>query len=206
MTPLKSTGIIGLTGYATSGKDFLFNLLAKRGKTVRMALADSLKQEINPFLLSKFQIDLYSCTPQEKELVRPLLVAYGKIHRNMSGGSYFTSRLTEKVIEESKTKLVVVTDIRYADPKFPKDELYWLKSLGGKLVHITKYQEINGEKVYVKPPNQDELENNAILLKHADFLIEWKHSSDSLSEVEGHADRLVTYLNGQQNSKPSGPN
>lgn len=201
MILLNSPGIIGLTGYATSGKDYLFGLLANRGPVIRMALADSLKRDINPFLIEKFGIDLYSCTPEQKELVRPLLVAYGKIHRNRSGGSYFTSQLTKKVLEASKTHLVVVTDIRYADPKFPNDELNWLKSLGGKLVHITKYNEENGQRTYVKAPNADELENNIILLKNADFLIEWKHTSGSLSEVNAHADRLVSYLNEQGKRK-----
>ena len=201
MIPLLSPGLIGLTGYATSGKDFLYNLLSKRGNTTRMALADSLKRDINPFLIDKYGIDLFKCSPEEKELVRPLLVAYGKVHRNRSQGTYFTSKLTPKIIEISKTSLVVVTDIRYADPKFENDELPWLKNLGGKLVHITKYQEINGERKYTSPPNEDELVNNAVLLKNADFLIEWKHASDSLYEVESHVDRLVDYLNGNSKDK-----
>jgi len=196
MKLLTAKGIIGLTGYATSGKDFLFGLLAERGMVARMALADSLKQDIRPFLLDKFNIDVLKCSPEDKELIRPLLVAYGKIHRNRSEGTYFTAQITPKAIELSKKWLVVVTDVRYADPKFKEDELNWIKNIGGKLIHITKYFENpDGTRTYVSPPNEDERINNETLIEKSDYKIEWKHSLNSLNEIESHVDSVVDYLN-----------
>lgn len=202
MKLLTAKGVIGLSGFATCGKDFLFKLLAERGNVKRLALADSLKNDINPFLKEKYGIDIWNCTPEEKELVRPLLVAYGKVHRNRSGGTFFTSQLTPVIKTLSTSSLVVVTDIRYNDPKFPNDELNWIKSMG-KLVHITKYS-LNGigNRVYVSPPNEDEAENNLTLRQCADHKIEWEHANDSLNGARGHVDALVDYLNeslGQRN-------
>lgn len=197
MKKIDMTGIVGLTGVATSGKDLLCSMLSERiSKCYRVALADKLKEDINPFLIQKFGINIYGCTPQEKELVRPVLVAYGKIKRVKTKGTYWTGLVTDSVKELSKTGLVIVTDVRYCDDSYEDDEYFWLKRLGGRLVHIKKYtQELNGFKRYVEPPNEEERRFDPILSSRADFKVEWPVSNNNMELLNPYVDRLVEAMN-----------
>ena len=72
--------LIGLTGYARSGKDTFFqfaNLLTSSRKSYdcqRFAFADELKKECDDFLKSTLGISAYTSDSKEKEIVRPFLV------------------------------------------------------------------------------------------------------------------------------------
>ena len=192
---LKTTGLIGLTGLATTGKDLVCAKMGDRGPVKRVALADNLKKDCRAFLMDKFGIDVNSCSPSEKELIRPLLVAFGKVRRVQSKGTFWTSQVTDDVIESSKTSLVIVTDIRYCDPSFENDEVFWLKKLGGKLIHIKRHTIVNGEKIYVKPPNEDEAKFDPLLQSHADFCIDWPTCLEDKVMLNYHIDLLVRYVN-----------
>ena len=114
--------MIGITGVATSGKDTLFNFLYKKYKEnnivcQRFALADLLKKDLYVFIKMLFNIDLYLITPEQKELIRPILVVYGKYKRNASGGRYWIEKLNGEILNylnRTKNLLPIVTDIRYS--------------------------------------------------------------------------------------------
>ena len=74
--------LIGLTGFARSGKDTFYiraaNYLANTDNLAfRFAFADVLKRECDPLLMLNAGISAFTSNPEEKELIRPLLVAYG---------------------------------------------------------------------------------------------------------------------------------
>jgi hypothetical protein len=46
--------------------------------------------------------------------------------------------------------------------------------LNGKLIHISKYSIVNGQKIYLKPPNEDEATHDPILKRMADIRFEWE--------------------------------
>jgi hypothetical protein len=165
--------VIGLSGVAGSGKDTMFALLNfKNSKIKRFALADCLKNELNIFTKDLYKIDLFNCTREEKDLIRPLLVAHGKIRRTLTNGTYWTSKLTEEIknfLNQDEENIAVITDIRYAE--YEEDELFWLKKqLGGYLIHITMNLD-NNEKL--KAPNREEEQNDPILKKNADYRVIW---------------------------------
>ena len=183
------TGIIGLSGNARSGKDLLCELLSKQTKVVRLALADELKSDLKEFLISNFGIDPTNCSPSEKELVRPILVAYGAVKRKQTTGTYWTSKLTEKALEYSSDSLVVITDIRYAE--YDQDELFWLKEvLGG---HLTFIKKRFADGTYNPPANSDEEVNNKKLFKKADYIIEWPDGLGSQCSLDSYASDLLRW-------------
>jgi len=94
----KNIKIIGISGVATSGKDTLCNLISryltqKNIEAKRIALADNLKNDLKDFILDKFSIDICKSSPEEKSLIRPIMVSYGRIRRSISKGTYWTSKV-----------------------------------------------------------------------------------------------------------------
>jgi len=189
--------IIGISGVAGCGKDTMYQLLKKQGLDVkRFALADLLKKEINPSIKKLYEVDIFDCDRHLKDLVRPILVAHGKVKRTISKGTYWTDAITESVlrwVDSKKDRIAVITDIRYAE--YEKDEVYWLKNkMGGKLVHIAM---LNEDGSHLLPINSDECKNDPILRKEADFNIYWpKIQEFSLENKEliKHAKRLEDFI------------
>lgn len=174
--------MIGITGVATSGKDTLFNLINKKFKekkieTQRYALADILKKKIKSFIQSEFNIDLDNLSPKEKEIIRPILVSYGKIKRKQSDGRYWIEALLKKI--QIDDKVPIVTDIRYAE--YEKDELYWLVHENkGFLIHISRV--LDGK--IIPPANEEESRNDIILKRNSHYQMVWctNPSKESLYE------------------------
>ena len=183
--------IIGISGLAGSGKDLFYKALSEKIKCKRFALADDLKTEVRTFSLSMYGIDPVSCSGSQKELIRPLLVGHGFAKRNSTNGRYWIEKLNQKIkedifqsfIKNQEESLYCITDIRYN--KFENDEVHWIKKeMNGILVHITKFKMKNGKKTYDLPPNKEEEEQNPLLLKNADYTIEWEHAMGEEEKVK----------------------
>lgn len=172
--------VIGITGVARSGKDTFYLILKKfleerKIRSERIALADDLKKELGPFVKEKFDIDLFKCSGIDKELIRPLMVSYGKCRRIQTEGKYWTSLVTSKLKDLIKQKIVpVITDIRYIEYK--DDEYSWLKSHDGVLVHISRKLD---DGSLVPPANIEEKSNDNKLKAVADFSVCWDTCQDT---------------------------
>ena len=176
--------VIGLGGIAQSGKDFFFANLKKTTKrnVIRFAIADELKKELFSLIKNTYNVDIFNCSAEDKEKIRPMLLSHGKIRRNESKGRHWINKISEKVKDAAKDErnIVVITDIRYDE--FANDEVDWVKKeLSGFFVHISKYTEDKGVKVFGLPPNEDEAINNPKLIEKADYLIQWP---DKLKEEQ----------------------
>jgi len=167
----KTNMIIGLSGAARSGKDTFYKLFSKvlRGKILckRLAFADELKGDLRPLLLRKFNIDPLDANDAEKDLIRPLLVAYGTdLARNIDR-EYWIKKISKK-IKANKVKdpehwdktIFVVTDVRYPN------EADWVKSFDKS---IMVYIERDG----IPPANKEESQNCPVLKDCADHVINW---------------------------------
>lgn len=171
--------MIGLTGVARSGKDTFYSILKKyleeKGiKSQRLAFADALKNELYEFTKDNFKIDLLNCTPEDKEIVRPLMVAYGKCRRSQTEGKYWTSTIEPKVnalIVDNK--IPIITDVRYIEYK--DDEYSWLKSHNGLLIHISR--KLN-DGSFIPPANIEEKANDNKLKAVSDISITWETCQD----------------------------
>jgi len=172
--------IIGITGVARSGKDTFYSILKKylKEKNIdcqRIALADELKKELGDFVEKKFKIDLNKCDGSDKELIRPLMVAYGKCRRVQTEGKYWTSLVDPKVKELKKENMLpIITDIRYIEYK--EDEYSWLKSHNGILIHLSRKLD---DGSFVPPANIEEKSNDNKLKAVADFTICWDTCQDT---------------------------
>jgi len=194
--------IIGISGYARSGKDLFTSVAQKilkehKIKSEKFALAYELKNDLKYLIKNKVGIDVFTDNTQEKSIIRPLLVAYGDVMRKTGEGRYWTGKLEQR-IANSKADVVFITDIRY--DVYPEDECTWLRNKQcGKLIHITKFKQgpvpqskrfskNKIVKIYDAAPNDHELFNNPKVKAKADYAFEWEDCSDKLNgfSLEDH--------------------
>lgn len=175
--------VLGLTGVARCGKDTFCELASEiliedYGLVAqRYALADELKNDINPFLKEKCGIDVWKCTPEEKEMIRPLLLYYGTdIKRKQTKGRYWVDKLSHTMNKDKLSDVMIVTDVRYGVED--ADELHWLKKeMGGKLIYVAQYTIDNlNKKTYLAAENPYEKRNDPIMKQNADCFFEWRFS------------------------------
>jgi hypothetical protein len=185
--------IIGLSGLARSGKDaFCRHLITELSPLVvkRFALADALKAKLFPFIMEHFGKDITTCAGEDKENLRDIMVAFGKAKRRYSNGEYWTGLLEAQILSDS-FDVAIVTDIRY--DIYPQDEVWWIKEhMHGTLVHISRYEEKDGERIWIKPPNNDEATNDVNLKCKADYRIEWPTVDEEGQKT--HAKEFAKYL------------
>jgi len=130
--------LIGVSGFATSGKDTLFTeassfLKSSKKKACRFAFADELKNECNDFLLDNIGISAFTKSPIEKEIIRPFLVTYGTDLRRRLDPLCWIKKISSKVSKKhSEGAFVFVTDVRFLN------EAQWIIDSGGFLVHVSR--------------------------------------------------------------------
>lgn len=165
--------IIGISGVARSGKN-LFTTFAReyfqdKGKTTaEFALADELKYDLENFVKEKLGVDIWTDDTVVKNKIRDLMVAYGRIQREATGGMYWVDKLRPK-IEECPADVVFITDCRY-----PNDEVDFVHGLGGKVIHITRYCFDRGYKDFQDGINKEERKNDPLVKQKADLKFEWE--------------------------------
>jgi len=165
--------VIGST--ARAGKDSLANILVtnltKRGfNAVKRSLATPLKENCDEFLRGEFDISAFTEDNKYKELIRPILVGVGSVHRRLSEGQYFTWKLSDWVRDQNpKPDFVITADLRYAT--YPNDELQWFKSHNSYIIDVERLDE-NGK--LIPPANRDEMINSQIIKRAANEVLLWK--------------------------------
>lgn len=188
---MKTKKVIGVGGVARAGKDTFAGILAcklqQAGKTVRrVAFAEPLKFQVDEFLVKNLSITSFTTSTEEKSLIRPMLVWYGDAQRKRTNGRYWID-LAKKTIEESDHEYYIITDVRY--DVYEKDELHFLKNeMNGVLCHISKYTILGNSsqpdhKLFVKPANEHEAENDPKIKGAADHIVEWEDAG-KMSEFE----------------------
>lgn len=157
--------IIGVTGFARSGKDTFYQQSSKilsKAKCFRYAFADALKEESDEFLKKHVGISAFTEDPEDKELIRPFLVTYGTELRRKLDPSCWISKvesMIEKNHNNSSENFIFITDVRF------ENEAQWVKSIGGAIVNVTREG--------IKPANQDEHIQSALIAKYVDLHIMW---------------------------------
>ena len=86
--------LIGIAGVAGSGKDTFARVIAKvfedSGAEVNyLSFAAKLKSEVAGISKKLYDIDPTDCSRDEKNLIRPLLLAHGAIMREKTAGQYW---------------------------------------------------------------------------------------------------------------------
>jgi hypothetical protein len=163
--------IIGLSGFAGSGKDSFYKiskeLLSLNFKIDRCAFADILKSECDEFLIQNVGISSFTENREEKEIIRPFLVTYGTHVKRKINPMCWIDKL-EAIMDPSdltsKTKLRFITDVRY------ENEAQWVLDKKGFLISI--------DRDGVGPANSEEKNNSTILHSLCNYSFQWANYSN----------------------------
>ena len=117
--------IVGLCGYARTGKDTAFAILPEPG-WARYAFADPLKADIGGLPGMRGRLNWFN--PKDKEAIRPLLVGYGAAARHFQP-DYWVAR-TFRAIEQDQKPKVIITDVRY------RNEVETILTYGGIVIRL----------------------------------------------------------------------
>lgn len=128
--------IVGLTGYAQSGKDTVANILVDKYGFTRVAFADKIREfiyRINPMvggepLQIKVDVEGWDKAKKHPE-VRRLLQVTGVAARELFGSEFWVNQTMRKFAISEK---VVVTDVRFTN------EAKFLKMNGAHLWRIQR--------------------------------------------------------------------
>jgi len=169
--------IIGIAGVAKVGKDTfcadLIDIIEGDGlKASRLAFADALKNDLKDFLLAKTGVNIYNNDPDTKELIRPLMVEYGKLMRNITKGKYWVDKVKLQVEENLKNDTVsIISDVRYPN------EAEWINSIdGGVTVHLSR----GG----ITPANQEEYTQDPMVQEKCSILLRWSNLPENLIKTQ----------------------
>ena len=175
---------IGIAGVAGCGKNTLAEIIIKLLQRLELpyrelSIANNLKKELSSSSRQLYGIDPLDCTRKEKVLIRPFLVAHGRIRRASSNGRHWLELLNKELDPQ---KINIITDVRYNE--YEKDEVYWIqKEINGVLVHLSRYDEANGQRAYLKAANDAEKENEPKIKRKADFILNWKFEKDETKRI-----------------------
>ena len=189
--------VIGVGGCARAGKDtfvsILINELAKKGfKSKKISLADPLKGCCNSFCKEHLGISAYTQIPEQKLLIRPLLVWFGDAKRKQTNGRFWVELATTAIdqADHDGYDYAIISDVRYSF--YEHDELQWLKQEhNAPLVHVSRLVK-SGE--FIQPANEHEYLNDPKIKIAADYIVEWPTiDSRSASDLENHP-TMVQYV------------
>lgn len=134
-------GIIGLTGYAQSGKDTIAQILVDKYGYTRIAFADKIRDfiyEVNPmvgcsptgYLQNLIKLVGWDAAKKEPQ-VRRLLQDLGVGARKVFGEEFWITQSLEPIYNSSNNKFVI-TDVRF------ENEAHMVKSLGGQVWRVKR--------------------------------------------------------------------
>jgi hypothetical protein len=194
--------VIGCGGQARAGKDtfvgIAIDILKANGyRPIRVAFADKLKNEVQDMLnTSRFDLDIFKLSAEEKERVRPLFVFWGCQRRYESkGGMYWVNEVDNQLSEicvdylkhgESHESLVALV----SDVRFPNEAKWIHEKWNGSIVHIKRWKTESHKcgqdgsdscvvKVFDPAPNEEEAKQDPLVEAVADVKVEWENQQES---------------------------
>ena len=162
--------IIGVAGYARTGKDTFGSILIKQLGDLgisckKLSLAFELKSDLDNFLTEKFGISAFTENSKEKNFIRPLLICYGTELMRKKDPEYWIKKIQKTIDLNNNCGIIsVVCDIRFMN------EASWLRKNGGVLVHL--------KRTGIEAADKNELNNENALREFSDFPVTW----DSFTE------------------------
>ena len=161
--------IIGLHGPRRAGKDTFYKLLKEiDSRFLRFAFADELKEDLTDFISDKFRINIHECTAEEKELIRPLLIAHGCVWREIDILHWVkgVDAGINSAIAQGRDSFVI-TDVR-----FPNEAQYFVDKYGESF-NLVDIELIGGME-----PTEEEKKHIPMMKQMSDFHITWPKVSD----------------------------
>jgi len=154
--------IIGISGTRCVGKDTAYELLTKFKTFTRYAFADALKNDLKDLVQSQFNIDIFSPSKEDKELIRPLMITYGCMWR-AKDPDHWVKKVTSQI---KPFEFSVIVDVRF------ENELDILKKMyGSNFVHV------NIANKFAPEPTCEEQKHFKQIAQRADYSIEWGNNT-----------------------------
>ena len=174
--------MIGISGYARSGKDTfgdtLVKVLKEYGiKAKAYALATQLKIDIDFLTKSDFGISAFTKNDEEKYIIRPLLVGYGESWRK-ANPDHWVEILDSNL--EPRT-LAIITDIRY------ENEADYILENQGFLLNINR---VLPDGSFVSAANKEEANNHPLVFSKCNFDLCWNTTEDE-NEIEQIVENFI---------------
>ncbi len=167
-----------ITAAKQQGKDTFFNILNRLypNQFIGYSYADKLKDDISSFISNQFGIDAKMVTGPKKELIRPLLISFGEIWREIDT-QHWIKEVDRQIIEyrDKGIDFVAVTrDNRY------RDEIMFFKEKYPNQCVVVGIKRINGpEATTEEKKSLPEIENLI------DYRIEWPTvGDDKIQELD----------------------
>ena len=160
--------VVGLCGFARSGKDTFFSIASEildsqNKNNNRIAFADSLKEDLDPFIKEHLGFSAFTENSKEKELIRPLMVCFGADIMRKIDENYWVRKLSSKLKINS---INFITDVRYPN------EIEWIQEdLGGVCINI--------QRANTRAINSEEQKNGPKVKKLADVNFKWDDLNES---------------------------
>lgn len=195
---LENKIIIGLMGYAKSGKDFIAKTFIEDYGYHRVAFADNIKHEMNKFLkeavcndinsrgeyfISIGQIDFFTEDLALKKILRPYIMWYGEELRNINGRYYWINRAFAEDAKDldkivlSDVRRVAELDIFRNSNEFNKRQLRSLTEAGAtsnKEVITNNYGTLLFEVSQMGLTDADILTTDTVRVAHEDWIVDEK--------------------------------
>lgn len=167
---------IGISGIARAGKDTLagcFKKIIEREfdcEVEIVSLAKQLKSDLEEVISSNFDFDVHTENTKDKNLIRPILVAYGESMKEKWGDKIWIQKLTKSLEKRKEKKFYILADVR-----FDFEAIYLIERYNAEIIHISKdgnkyvneiekindplVQELSHQKQTWPPYHPDEHEN-----------------------------------------------
>lgn len=159
--------IIGLGSCRMVGKDTFLSLLGENSFSFqRFAFADALKESLENFSLTLFDKNISQLSPEQKEILRPVLIAGGRAAREINK-DFWVNKVLDQIDKEirynSRVIIPVITDVRYCS------EYNRIKKQYGD-----SFLFVNIERIGAPEPTEEEKIHAPELKKLADVNINWQ--------------------------------
>lgn len=181
--------VVALSGNRSQGKDTLFLCLRKlSSEFARFAFADRLKEDLEELLSYQFGVDVWSATGEGKELIRPILIAYGCAHRAVDPDHWVKVVIAEidaaqKSVPFGHPFTPVVTDLR-----FPNEAALLRAAYGDSLVQI------DVTRKGAPAPTDEEEKHYREVAAMADYHLHW--GEETPEQQLDHAREVLQWLKG----------
>ena len=156
--------IIALSGNRCVGKDTAFEHLSEYVMCTRYAFADALKNDLKDLIKNQFDIDIFNPTKEEKEFIRPMMIAYGCMWREKDPEHWV--KIVIYQMQNNNTSHSVVVDLRF------ENELDELRRIFGKnLIHV------HVSNTCAPSPTFEEEKHFRLVKERADYQINWGNNT-----------------------------
>lgn len=180
--------VIGVTGYARSGKDTFASIakdiLSKNGINARQySFAEQLKKEVAPFLKDCCGVDVWTQDTSLKKDIRDFLVWYGTTFwRKRDPKRWIRGVDSQLKTDGNEVDIAIVSDVRYPN------EAEWVHSWSGFLVHISAWKRDGDKQIFQDAPNEQERLNDPLVKEVSNYALSWEDKglspNDAISNPE----------------------